>query len=688
MKNLKKLAVLSLTALAVTACSGNGAKYERAEDDDIYAAVLPEYEALVQAAKDEPNESKKFAKYAQAEAYLMDSGLVLTTTSQGGAYAVTRLAPRTVPYVSWGNDDEKLKYAVGVKYDANKKFITAEERDDLKALWAQARASGHAEDYDPKAYLTAPARGYLIDDTYHYYMTSNPETFDILNTSKARDSQYLVQGVEGLLEYDNIGNLGLRLAESVELSEDKKTYTFTVKSGEKWYDNQGNVVADVTADDFVAGFQHMLDTKGGLQNLVKGVIKGVTEYLKGEVTFDKVGVKAEGNTVSYELVAPESFFPTRFSYTCFHPMCRSFYVGQGGKFGAEFDKTATTYEYGKDPSKIAYNGAYIITNYTKDTKIELEANTHYYNYDKVNFKHLFFAYDGLDNRNASLDKAIGGDYCAWSLTSAVMDKAKQGGADSIFNKYAYVTDTNAVTFFGGMNVNRGTFEVGSVASAKDDNEKVKTHNALLNANFRRAIQQAWDRETWNAVSVGEELATVAMRNMYTSPDFVKTSEPVTLGEKTFPANTDYGDLVQYFLKNTYGRKCDVSDGQDGWYHPGEAFKYMKKAKAELEAEGKWNGKVQLEVVYNGQDEEDIKSKKAFETVIEELLGEYVDVVCLAAANEEDQLNTDYNTEAGEEACYDISWNSGWGPDYGDPSTYIDTFLSGGVGYMCKVIGLY
>ena len=34
------------------------------------------------------------------------------------------------------------------------------------------------------------------------------------------------------------------------------------------------------------------------------------------------------------------------------------------------------------------------------------------------------------------------------------------------------------------------------------------------------------------------------------------------------------------------------------------------------------------------------------------------------------------------------YGSGWGPDYGDPSTYLDTFRGLGAGYMCKVIGLF
>jgi ABC-type oligopeptide transport system substrate-binding subunit len=32
--------------------------------------------------------------------------------------------------------------------------------------------------------------------------------------------------------------------------------------------------------------------------------------------------------------------------------------------------------------------------------------------------------------------------------------------------------------------------------------------------------------------------------------------------------------------------------------------------------------------------------------------------------------------------------SGWGPDYGDPQTYLDTFLPDGAGYMVKCIGVF
>ena len=49
----------------------------------------------------------------------------------------------------------------------------------------------------------------------------------------------------------------------------------------------------MTADDFVAGMQHMMDAQGGLEYLIEGIITNASQYISGEVTdFSQVGVKA------------------------------------------------------------------------------------------------------------------------------------------------------------------------------------------------------------------------------------------------------------------------------------------------------------------------------------------------------------------------------------------------------------
>ena len=158
------------------------------------------------------------------------------------------------------------------------------------------------------------------------------------------------------MEYDVEGTLQPALAESYEVSDDGLTYTFHLRKDVKWTDSQGREVDTVKADDFVAGMQHMCDAQGGLEYLVQGVIKNVSQYISGEVTdFDEVGVKAvDDYTVEYTLEEPCSYFMTMLGYTIFMPMSRSYYQSQGGKFGAEYDSSAADYQYGKDSNSIAY----------------------------------------------------------------------------------------------------------------------------------------------------------------------------------------------------------------------------------------------------------------------------------------------------------------------------------------------
>ena len=128
-------------------------------------------------------------------------------------------------------------------------------------------------------------------------------------------------------------------------------------------DSQGREIAKVTADDYVAAMQHLLDAKGETTWLVTDTIYNADAYANGEITdFGEVGVKAlDELTVEYTLVDDIPYFPTMLSYGTYAPLCRVYYESQGGKFGAEFDRTAADYTYAKGPDSIAYCGPYLIT---------------------------------------------------------------------------------------------------------------------------------------------------------------------------------------------------------------------------------------------------------------------------------------------------------------------------------------
>ena len=81
-------------------------------------------------------------------------------------------------------------------------------------------------------------------------------------------------------------------------------------------------------------------------------------------------------------------------------------------------------------------------------------------------------YDDGSNPTAIYNATVQGDYPGVGLgeASGLLKLAKDDGN---FDKFAYVSDTNATTFFGGMNLNRGAFEYnGAVKSTQSEQEKV------------------------------------------------------------------------------------------------------------------------------------------------------------------------------------------------------------------------
>lgn len=664
-------------------------EYVRADEEEVYENVLGGFTALCDAAKEAETISERFVLFAQAEAYLLDSAVMIPTTTQNGAYTISRVAPRTVPYVQWGNDDDRLKGLV-----ISDEFLTPDERAELLDAWSKA-CLGEAE-YDPAAYLTE--KGHKLQDTYTLTFSTAPVTIDWLNTSSQSDTEITVNCVDGLVEYDNCNVMQPALAESWDISDDGLTYTFHIREGAYWCTSEGKQYAEVKAQDFVAGFQHMLDTQAGLEWLVEGVVAGASEYLGGG-SFDEVGYKAtDDRTLVVTLCQPTSYFMTMLTYSCFLPICDQWYQAHGGVYGmteyAEASADTNTYTYGKaeDVASQVYCGPFLLQKLNKDSEIYLVANDSYYNKDQVTLKSIKWVYDNGEDLVALYNDTVAGTYAGIGVSNetvrALADSDK--GGDGNFQKYAYISETTSTSYFGGLNICRGTFalESGACASPKTEDQKIDTDIALNNKNFRKALQYAFDKETQNAVSRGSELACTNLRNMYTHPEFVSLSEDVTDADgHTFKAGTFYGEIVQYYC-DQLGLGINVADGVNGWYQPEAAKEYLEAAKAELEGKG-ITYPIQIDVVYYSASDLNTAQAAAYKATVEEVLGaENVQINMIEATTSEDYYASGYRASNGEAGNFDMFYGSGWGPDYGDPSTYLDTFLGEGAGYMTKVIGLF
>ena len=674
------------------------------ESAALYEAVLGEYNTYYQealAADTSENMAERFALMAIAEAKLLASGIMIPTTTQGGNYAISRVAPRTANTTLWGNDSDRFHNVVVAD-----KFILPAERDEIKAKWNEIKGTGEFEAW-VRQYLTD--KGYALKDTYELGYTSDPQTWDALNTYRAADSEAIVNTYDGLMEY-NIENVqSPALATGYTVSEDGMTYTFTIREGAVWVDSQGREVGKVTADDFVAGMQHLLDGQGGLEGLAAddGVkIKNAQKYLDGEVTdFAEVGVKAiDEYTLEYTLEENMPFFTSLLGYNVFDPMNRSYYASQGGKFGADYNAEDENYLYGKDPDHIAYCGPYLVTNATEANTIVFEANPKYWNAENVTIKKITWLFnDGSDDLKAYND-AKAGTISGCGLNTAAVEAARK---DGLFDQYAYVSDTDATSYMAFFNINRKAYanynDATVAVSTKTVNDAERYNAAMQNVHFRRAMAASLDRGSYNAQSVGEELKFNNLRNSYVPANFVELDADATVkinGEDvTFPAGTPYGQIVQAQLDadgvafKVYDPEADnglgSGDGYDGWYNPEYAKAELEIAIKELGEQGiviDADNKIVMEIPYASNSDVRTNRANVFKQSFENTL-EFVEVRLAACPDTAGWLYAGYYPDYGYQMNADLMDVSGWGPDYGDPQTYLAT-MTAAPGGMVKSCGMY
>ena len=666
----------------------------------VYDAVLGEFNTYYENAQTATDTAERYALMAIAEAKMLGAGIFLPTTSQGGNYAMTKVAPYTNTPILFGNDTYRLHDRI-----VTTEPIEAAHIAEMKAKWVELLGTGEYEQY-VKDFLTE--KNYTIKNEANFYYDADPEMWDVLATSMAADSEILVNTYDGLIEYDmeNQPKPALALSwESTNNADGTQTWTFKLRDDVVWVDNQGREVSKLTADDFVAGLQHMMDAAGGLEYLVCAGCANIVnadEYVAGEVTdFAEVGIKAvDDYTVAYTLTQPTDYFLTMLGYGVFAPMSRSYYESMGGKFGADFDGAAADYKYGQGPDSIAYCGPFVITNFTSNNTIAYEANESYWNADGNNLVKMTMLYtDGSDPKKP-YDDFFNGVVDTMGMTAERVEMARTEG---IFDKYAYVSETDATTYCGFFNLRRAAFanynDANVGISPKNEEEIERTGAAMLNQNFRLALAMSIDRGTYNEQSVGSELKFNALANAYTPGTFVNLPTETTVeinGEsKTYPAGTMYGQIVQDQL-DADGIQLTVWNGQssagfDGWYNVDAAKERLAAAVEELAAVGievSAEKPVKLDLPVRTDSQVNMNMKQAMKKSIEAASDGLIVVNLIEYATRDTYLDATYWYGTGNEANFDLNDGSGWGPDYGDPSTYLGTMLPDYAGYMTKSLGIF
>ena len=506
--------------------------------------------------------------------------------------------------------------------------------------------------------LTACGKSNTDTSTFSSTFSANPTTFNYLLDYYADNTAIITNLVDGLLENDSYGNLTPALAEDWSVSADGLTYTYKLRKDAKWYTADGEEYAPVKAQDFVTGIKYAADNKGQAMDLIQNSIKGLNDYVTGATNdFTTVGVKAlDDYTVEYTLTRPEPYWNSKTTNSILFPVNEEFLKSKDKEFG-----TLT-------PNSILYNGPYLLKDFTSKSSIEYVKNPHYYDHDKVTIEKVKLAYfDGSDQEMTIRNFESG----AYSLAGVYPNSSSYAKTKEKYQDNIVYSLQDKTSWYFNFNVNRKAYNHTAKTS---EQQKNSTQTAILNKNFRQAINFGIDRTAYSAQSNGEEAASKTLRNTLVPPTFVQ------VGDKTF-GEVVSSKLVQY---GTEWTGINLADAQDGYFNKEKAQAKFAEAKKELEAQGV-TFPIHLDVPVDQTNKNAVSGMNSVKQTLETVLGPDNIVIDVQQLSTDDFGNVAFLAPNPAARDYDLNFD-GWVGDYQDPSTYLDPF-NAETGFYLKIFGL-
>lgn len=498
-----------------------------------------------------------------------------------------------------------------------------------------------------------PATVARSTDTYSMIEAFDITSLDYLFTNKSSNGDYTNNFIEGLLTQDPHGKLIAGMATEWSHNDDASEWYFTIRDDAVWSTASGEEYDAVTAEDFVTGMKHAADSKSETLGLVVDLIAGLRKYSEGTGSWEDVGVKADGNKLTYTLTKPCAYFDGMTTYGILFPVNAEFLESKGSDFGAV------------EPDSILYNGCYILSSLVPSQEVRFDANPNYYDAENVHVQHVVVTYSDGKDPAQNFNMFVNGEVTSTAVNQSLPEvKAK---ADELFADNQYKSMTTATSFWGAFNWDRQSYALyndPSVATtSKTDAQKADTKAAILNADFRRAVYAAFSAHAYEAIARGEDLADDVIRNTLVPYTFVVTSD-----------GHNYGSLVEKYVSEMLPEYegIDLTDGHDAWYNPDNAKIFAERAKEALgDSISEWP--VHIDIPVDGANENFKNMALAMQKSIEDAIGEYVKVDLQFLEPRSAFLSTHYSMPTGVDNSTDLAFSAGWGPDYGDPLTYLGCF---------------
>lgn len=264
-----------------------------------------------------------------------------------------------------------------------------------------------------------------------------------LDSSQASDGTALevIQAfTDGLYGYEADGTIALALADSVDVSEDGLTYTFTLKDA-SWSNGTA-----VTANDFVYAWRRALSEGSDYSYLFGGGganIKNAKAIINDGADVTTLGVTAiDDKTLQVELESSCAFFEALLAFPPFFPLNEEFVESCGDQYATSVDNLLSC-------------GAFTLTSWEIGTKVVMAKNESYYDVEDVQIDEITLNL-AQDQSAAAMQFDSGElDYCI--ISSALVDSYKDSEYYDTINKgtmwYLYVNFENE--YLANENIRKG-----------------------------------------------------------------------------------------------------------------------------------------------------------------------------------------------------------------------------------------
>ena len=211
------------------------------------------------------------------------------------------------------------------------------------------------------------------------------ESWNMLYSQRAEDANVVTNLWDGLLSFDCYGKVVPAIASSWEHNEDATVWTFHLRDDVDWVDCNGEVKAHLTSNDFLVGFEWVMNAiknEANNTSMPNDTIVGAYEYYEltkeagdaaADMTYEDmlaagVGIEAPDDyTLVFTCPSACPYFDTVAAYNSFYPVAPALIEELGVEGFRSCDNTT-----------MWYNGPYVVEEYIQGNTKSYIPNPNYY----------------------------------------------------------------------------------------------------------------------------------------------------------------------------------------------------------------------------------------------------------------------------------------------------------------------